>query len=121
MKIIYKFNGIFISSCKISCKDSNSWKFLRVECGKCCDHSAKSLKVVSPPREEFVIDMYEDLREDDYFETKSSFFQFIDQHDFTAGFRVNLNQSAEIETSTVIPSDGSSSISTPIHTTLGQQ
>ena len=108
------FNGIVLSSCKSSCMEQNSWKLLWVECGKCCYHIAKSLKVVSPPKEDFNNYMYKDLCEDDYFETKSSFFQVNNQNEFTTGFRVNSNQSTGVETSTVMPTDGSSLVSTPI-------
>ena len=67
------FHGIVLSSGRDDSTDKNMWKVLWVECGKCCDVSASSLKLITLLAHDFNITLYESLRECDYYETKKSF------------------------------------------------
>ena len=95
------FHGIVLSSGRDDYADKNKWKVLWIECGKCCDASASSLKLVALPVSNFDIKMYESLRECDYYETKKSFLEFVDKDSFTPNFEVDSNNIPSDETPTV--------------------
>ena len=63
------FTGLVLSSGKPTVKSPRTWKVLWFECGCCCDHSSNSIHFVSPPVAEFEAKVYDDLVEEDYFES----------------------------------------------------
>ena len=89
------FHGIILGSGRSSSNTERTWKVLWTECGKCCDHSAKILKVTADADPSFDPQAYKNLREIDYFHSISEFLEFIDQDQFTTGFEINLAQNSD--------------------------
>ena len=80
---------------------------LWTKCGKCCDHSAKILKVTADADPTFDPQDYNSLRDIDYFHSTSEFLEYIYQGRFTTGFAINLTQ-ASASSSTPISNPNSS-------------
>ena len=86
-----------------------------IECGKCCNHSAKSLKICGDTDPYFNLQDYDNLREIDYYQSVSEFLQFIDRDQFSPGFAVNLAQHNPITESVAaatFPEEDESAVST---------
>ena len=89
------FHGIILGSGRSSSYEQRTWKVLWTECGKCCDHSAKILKVTGDADPTYDPQEYKNLREIDYFYSISEFLEYIDQDQFTTGFAINLAQQSD--------------------------
>ena len=59
---------------------------LWIECGECCNHSTKNLKVLQYADDNFNINEYSSLREVDYYHSVAEFLEYVDKDTFPPGF-----------------------------------
>ena len=96
------FHGIILGSGRSSSLDQRTWKVLWTECGKCCDHTAKVLKVTADADPTFNPQDYINLRDIDYFYSISEFLEYIDEDQFTTGFAINLAQQSDSSSTLIL-------------------
>ena len=92
-------HGIILGSSRLSSVDQRTWNVMWTECGKCCDHSATILKVLTSTYNSFDISEYSTLWEVDYYHSLASLLEYIDKDTFYPGFEVVLKQQSISSTS----------------------
>ena len=87
------FKGIVLGSGRASTQEKRTWKVLWMDCGKCCDHSARVLSVYKRPCMHFDIKEYShNLRDIDYFSDVKSLTNYIDEGNYSSNIEINLAQ-----------------------------
>ena len=92
------FHGTILSSGRLSSAELRTWKVIWSECGKCCDHPSKSLRIVSGADTTFDPSLYSNLRDVDYYATLTEFLQFVNKDNLTPGLQSTMHKDLKIQT-----------------------